>query len=127
MHIFKGKSVTILKHLIRAIYCRQAETHSSICLDSALKRVRMLILRNYKKMCGGIILQNDIILFTKTCLYKCKWFLNSKKVILNTGLVKMAIFLILFEIKSFFYPAWTFIFSKIVQVDCKVKLLKSRA
>ena len=79
MQNFKGKSVTILKLLIRAIYCRQAETHSSIRLDSALKRVKMLILRNCKKMCGGIILQNDIILFTKTCPYKCKWFLNSKK------------------------------------------------
>ena len=34
MQNLKGKLVTILKLLIRAIYCRQAETHSSIRLDS---------------------------------------------------------------------------------------------
>ena len=45
MQNFKGKSVTILKLLIRAIYCRQAETHSSIRLDSTSKRVRTVILR----------------------------------------------------------------------------------
>ena len=89
MQILKGKSVTILKLLIRAIYCCQAETHSSICLDSTSKRVRTLILRNCKNMCGGIILQNGIILFTKTCPYRCKRFLDSKKVILNTKLIKM--------------------------------------
>ena len=91
MQNLKGKSVTILKLLIRAIYCRQAETHSSICLDSTSKRVRTLILRNCKKLCGGIILQNGIILFTKTYPYRCKRFLKSKKVILNTGLMKMVI------------------------------------
>ena len=91
MQNFIGKSVTILKLLIRAIYCRQAETHSSIRLDSTSKRVRTFILRNCKKMCGGIILQNGIILFTKTCRYRCMRFLNSKKVILNTGLIKMVI------------------------------------
>ena len=91
MKNLKGKSVTILKLLIRAIYCCQAETHSSICLDSTSKRVRMVILRNFKKICGGIILQNGIILFSKTCPFKCKPFLSSKKVILNTGLMKMVI------------------------------------
>ena len=49
MQNLKGKSITILKLLIRAIYCRQAETHSSICLDSTSKRVRTLILKNCKK------------------------------------------------------------------------------
>ena len=48
MQNFKGKSVTILKLLIRAIYCGQAETHSSIRLDSTSKRVEMLILRNWE-------------------------------------------------------------------------------
>ena len=98
MQNLKGKSVTILKLLIRAIYCRQAETHSSIHLDSTSKRVRTFILRNCKKMCGGIILQNGIILFTKTYPYRCKRFLKSKKVILNTGLMKMVI--ILSDLKS---------------------------
>ena len=98
MQNLKGKSVTILKLLIRAIYCRQAETHSSIHLDFTLKRVRTVILRNCKKLCGGIILQNGNILFTKTFPYRCKRFLNSKKVILSTGLIKMVI--ILSDLKS---------------------------
>ena len=98
MQNLKGKSVTILKLLIRAIYCRQAETHSSIRLDSTSKRVRTLILRNCKNLCGGIILQNGIILFTKTCPYRCKRFLNFKKVILNTRLIRMII--ILSDLKS---------------------------
>ena len=93
MQNLKGKSVTILKLLIRAIYCRQAETHSSIRLDSTSKRVRTLILRNCKKLCGGIVPQSGIILFTKTYPCRCKLFLNSKKVILNTGLMKMIIIL----------------------------------
>ena len=46
MQNFKGKSVTVLKLLIRAIYCCQAETHSSIRLNSTSKRKRTLILRN---------------------------------------------------------------------------------
>ena len=49
MQNLKGKLVTILKLLIRAINCRQAETPSFIRLDSTSKRVRMLILRNCKK------------------------------------------------------------------------------
>ena len=93
MQNLKGKSVTILKLLIRAIYCRQAETHSSIRLDSTSKRVRTLILRNCKELCGGIVPQSGIILFTKACPYRYKQFLNSKKVILNSGLIKMVIIL----------------------------------
>ena len=46
-----------------------------------------------KKLCRGTSLQNGIILFIKTCPYRCKRFLNSEKVILNTGLIKMVIFL----------------------------------
>ena len=91
MQDLNGKSVTILKLLIRAIYCRQAETHSSIHLDSTSKRVRTFILRNCKKMCGGITLQNGIILFTKACPYRCKRFLNSQKVILSTRLKKIVV------------------------------------
>ena len=79
MQNLKGKSVTILKLLIRVIYCRQAETHSSIRLDSTSKRVRTLILSNCKKLCGGIILWNGILLFTNICPDRCKRFLNSKK------------------------------------------------
>ena len=93
MQNLKGKLVTILKLLIRAIHCRQAETHSFICLDSASKRVRILIFRNCKKMYGGIVLQNGIILFTKAYPYRCKRFLNFKKVILNSRLIKMVIIL----------------------------------
>ena len=93
------KSVTILKLLIRAIFCLQAEIHSSNRLDSTSKRVRMLILRNWKKkLCRGTSLQNDIKLFIKTCPYRCKQFLNSKKVILDTRLTKMVI--ILSDLKS---------------------------
>ena len=50
MQNLKGKSVTILKLLIRAIYCRQAETHSSIRLDSTSKKLEMLILRKCEKI-----------------------------------------------------------------------------
>ena len=50
MQNLKVKSVTILKLLIRAIYCRQAETHSSIRLDSTSKKVEMLILRKCEKI-----------------------------------------------------------------------------
>ena len=50
MQNLKGKSVTILKLLIRAIYCRQAETHSSIRLDSTSKKVEMLILKKCEKI-----------------------------------------------------------------------------
>ena len=88
---FIGKLVTILKLMIRAINCRQAETPSFIRLDSISKIVRMLILRNCKKLCGGIVLQNGIILLTKACPYRYKQFLNSKKVILNSRLIKMVI------------------------------------
>ena len=50
MQNLKGKLVTILKILIRAIHCRQAETYSSIRLDSTLKRVETLILRYCEKI-----------------------------------------------------------------------------
>ena len=43
------KSVTNLKLLNRAIYCRQAETCRSIRLDSTSKRVGVLNLRNCGK------------------------------------------------------------------------------
>ena len=93
MQNLKGKLVTILKILIRAIHCRQAETPSFIRLDSISKRVRMLIVRNCKKLCGGIVLKNSIILLTKACPYRYKHFLNFKKVILNSRLMKMVIIL----------------------------------
>ena len=109
----KGKLVTILKLLIRAIHCRQAETHSFICLDSASKRLRMLIFRNCKKMYGWIVLQNSIMLFTKAYPYRCKRFLNFKKVILNSRLIKMVI--ILSNLKSnHSFILLGLIFSKIV-------------
>ena len=114
MQNLNGKSVTILKLLIRAIICCQAEIHRSIRLDSTSKRLSMLILRNCKKLCRGTSFQSSPILFIKTSFFRCKRFLNSKKVILNTGLMKMVINLIRFEIKPFLHPAWTFIFSKIV-------------
>ena len=88
---FIGKLVTILKLLIRAINCRQAETPSFIRLDSISKRVRILIVRDCKKLCGGIVLKNSIILLTKACPNRYKQFLNSKKGILNSRLIKMII------------------------------------
>ena len=54
--------------------------------------------KNCKNLCSGIILQNGNILFTKTFPYRCKRFLNSKKVILSTGLIKIVI--ILSDLKS---------------------------
>ena len=60
MQNLKGKLVTILKLLIKAIHCRQAETPSFIRLDSTSKRLRMLILINCKKLCVGIVLQNAL-------------------------------------------------------------------
>ena len=45
------------------------------------------------KLCGGIVLRNGIILLTKTCPYQHKQFLNSKKVILDSRLIKMVIIL----------------------------------
>ena len=93
MQNLKGKLVTILKLLIKAIHCRQADTPSFNRLDSISKIVRMMILRNCKKLCGGIVLQNGIILLTKACPYRYKQFLNSKKVILNSRLIKMVIIL----------------------------------
>ena len=46
---------------------------------------------NVKKLCGGTMLQNGLILFSKACPYRSKLFLNSKKVIPNTGLTKIVI------------------------------------
>ena len=92
MQNLKGKSVTILKLLIRAIYCRQAETHSSIRFDSTSKGVGMLIFRNWNKSRGSILLQNGLILFSKSCPYKYKRFVNSKKVITNTRLTEIVKF-----------------------------------
>ena len=46
----KGKLVTILKLLIRAIHCRQAETPSFYRLGSTSKSLRMMILRNCKQI-----------------------------------------------------------------------------
>ena len=45
------------------------------------------------KLCGRIVLQNGIILFTKACPYRYKPFLNSKKVILNSRIIEMIIIL----------------------------------
>ena len=114
MQNLKGKSVTILKLLIRAIFCRQAEIHSSIRLDSTSKRVRTLIFRNFKKLCRGITLQNGIILFTKTYPYRCKRFLNSEKVFLNTGLIKIVIFSSDMKSNHSFIQLGLYFFSKIV-------------
>ena len=45
------------------------------------------------KLCGGIVLQNGIIHFTKACPHRYNQFLNSKKVILSSRLIKMVIIL----------------------------------